>query len=235
MKIAVLDGNPIQTGYICETLATVGHVCNAFSEGDELLRQLRRQRFDLLVVDWNVPDMTGDRVLRWIRQNLPMNLPVLFVSSRGRDTDNSVVLNSSDGDGMVKTVSKITLLTRVGSLLNVAHQGEPPPPKKITFGIYHFDPRSRQASVGGRMITLTHKEFDLALLLFQHLGRPLSRDRIRDTVWRETADVASRTVDTHMSILRSKLGLRPENGFRLFPIYGYGYRLERIDREKVLD
>jgi DNA-binding response OmpR family regulator len=67
------------------------------------------------------------------------------------------------------------------------------------------------------------------LLLFQHLGRPVSRAHILSTVWKQSVGIPSRTMDTHMSVLRSKLGLRPDQGYRLTPIYGYGYLFERLD------
>jgi DNA-binding response OmpR family regulator len=80
----------------------------------------------------------------------------------------------------------------------------------------------------GEQIDVTHKEFNLALLFFRNLGRPLSRAYIHESIWvRETA-VPSRTMDTHVSRVRNKLRLRPENGFRLVPVYSYGYRLEKL-------
>jgi DNA-binding response OmpR family regulator len=83
----------------------------------------------------------------------------------------------------------------------------------------------------GSTVNLTQKEFDLALLFFRHLGRPLSRAFIRESIWMQEADVPSRTVDTHVSRVRSKLRLRPENGFRLLPVYNFGYRLEQINKD----
>jgi DNA-binding winged helix-turn-helix (wHTH) protein len=78
------------------------------------------------------------------------------------------------------------------------------------------------------VIDVTHKEFNLALLFFRNIGRPLSRAYIHEAIWvRETA-VPSRTMDTHVSRVRNKLQLRPENGFRLVPVYSYGYRLEKL-------
>ncbi|MCA3848196.1 MAG: winged helix-turn-helix transcriptional regulator, partial [Burkholderia sp.] len=93
---------------------------------------------------------------------------------------------------------------------------------------FRFDVNLKQAYVGDKAVSLTQKEFELALLLFQHLDRPLSRAHILDLVWKQATDIPSRTMDTHISMLRTKLGLRPENGYRLAPIYGYGYRLERV-------
>lgn len=97
------------------------------------------------------------------------------------------------------------------------------------FGEYEFELGSKRVHVRGNAVTLTHKEFQLALLLFKHLSRPLSRTHILDAIWYQAANNPSRTMDTHVSMLRTKLSLRPENGYRLMSIYGYGYRLDRID------
>jgi len=91
-----------------------------------------------------------------------------------------------------------------------------------------FALRSSRLTIDGRTVALTPKEFALALLLFRHLDRPLSRAYIEESVWPESDDLASRTLDTHISRVRNKLGLQPANGFRLAPVYGYGYRLEQL-------
>jgi DNA-binding response OmpR family regulator len=228
MRIAVLDDDPAQTDFVCQTLTAAGHTCYAFAKGGELVRQLRRETFDLLVLDWNVPDMAGDEVLRWVRQSLSTRLPVLFMTSRSREADIAQMLNSGADDYVVKPVSAMVLMARVGSLLRRAYQLQESAVKEV-FGEYEFDLKSRQVSVSGKQVPLTQKEFELALLLFKHLSRPLSRAHILDMIWKQSDDIPSRTMDTHISVLRSKLGLRPENGYRLTPIYGYGYRLERID------
>jgi DNA-binding response OmpR family regulator len=85
-----------------------------------------------------------------------------------------------------------------------------------------------QVQIEGRSVTLTQKEFELALLFFRHLGRPLSRAYIHETVWSRDAELSSRTLDTHVSRVRNKLDLRPAAGFRLVPVYSFGYRLEQI-------
>ena len=80
----------------------------------------------------------------------------------------------------------------------------------------------------GKAVVLTAKEFALAQLLFRHLHRPLSRTYILETVWGNEPNLNSRSLDMHISRIRTKLSLRPEKGFRLTPIYSYGYRLERV-------
>jgi DNA-binding response OmpR family regulator len=229
MRIAVLDDDPAQADLVCNTLSAAGHICHAYAEGRALVRQLRRQTFDLLVLDWNVPDMSGEEVLRWVRESLSERLPVLFMTSRSRDADITSILNTGADDYIVKPVSAGVLLARVGSLLRRAYQINSTALKEI-FDDYEFDLGARHVVVRGTTVTVTQKEFDLALLLFQHLSRPLSRAHILDVIWKRATDIPSRTMDTHVSVLRSKLGLRPENGYRLTPIYGYGYRLERIEK-----
>ncbi|MBB4516906.1 response regulator transcription factor [Paraburkholderia fungorum] len=228
MRIAVLDDDSAQADLVCQTLSAAGHVCHAFGAGRELVRQLRRQTFDLLVLDWNVPDMSGEEVLRWVRESLSERLPVLFMTSRGRETDITSILNTGADDYVVKPVSAAVLLARVGSLLRRAYHLKPPASKEV-FGEFEFDLGAKHVVVRGATVAVTQKEFELALLLFQHLSRPLSRAHILDVIWKQATDIPSRTMDTHVSMLRSKLGLRPEHGYRLTPIYGYGYRLERIE------
>ncbi|MEM5386331.1 response regulator transcription factor [Paraburkholderia phymatum] len=224
MRIAVLEETQAQAGFVCGTLSAAGHTCHAFENGQALIGQLRSQPFDLLVLDRDVPDLPADDVLHWVRENLAERLPVLLTMSAD---DTSDPLADVD-DCLVKPVSAATLLARVGMLLRGT--GQELAVGKEVFGEYEFEPGSKRVHVRGHSVTLTHKEFELALLLFKHLSRPLSRSHILDAIWKQAATIPSRTMDTHVSMLRTKLGLRPENGYRLMPIYGYGYRLERIEK-----
>ena len=105
MRIAVLDDDSAQADLVCQTLSAAGHICHAYSAGRELVRQLRRQTFDLLVLDWNVPDMSGEEVLRWVRESLSERLPVLFMTSRGREIDITSMLDIGADDYLVKPVA----------------------------------------------------------------------------------------------------------------------------------
>ena len=101
---------------------------------------------------------------------------------------------------------------------------------KAVYGIYEFNRIEQTVTVAGRTVAMTAKEFELADLFFRNRDRTLSRNYIMETIWRTTAALARRTLDMHISRVRSKLELRPDNGFRIFTVFGYGYRLESIDK-----
>ena len=96
------------------------------------------------------------------------------------------------------------------------------------YGDTVFDGGAGSVTRAGQTVSMTAKEFALAQLLFRNLHRALSRNYILETVWGSEPNLNSRSLDMHVSRVRSKLNLRPEHGFRLTPIYSYGYRLERI-------
>jgi DNA-binding response OmpR family regulator len=93
---------------------------------------------------------------------------------------------------------------------------------------YRVEPAARVISLNGAPVTLAPKEFELALLFFRNQGRLMSRDVLAECVWNREIPATSRTLDTHLSNIRQKLQLRPENGVRLTSSYALGYRLELI-------
>jgi DNA-binding response OmpR family regulator len=225
MRIAILDDDRSMLSFLSSVLNSVGHHCHEFSSGREMMRILRRDSFDMLILDWLVPDFSGTNVLHWVRQNLAPNLPVLFITNCTSEDEIVEGLNAGADDYIVKPVRKGEVVARVQALLRRSYQ-ESDSSGVLKFGKYAFETRQGQASMDGLTIELAPKEFDLALLLFRNAGRPLSRSHILDTIWSGANVANSRSLDTHLSRLRSKLHLLPENGFRLSPVYGYGYRLE---------
>lgn len=227
MRIAVLDDDRTQTDLVCQVLSASGHSCVPFQSGKEILLQLRRDNFDMLIIDWQVPDLSGADVLRWVREKLPPSLPVLFMTSRSSEDDIVAGLAAGADDYMIKPIRRGELVARVQALLRRAYPTQTVV-EQIRFSQYVFEPRTGRLTVDGQSAELTQKEFDLALLLFRNLGRPLSRAYILEAVWLRDIEIPSRTMDTHISRVRTKLQLRPENGFRLAPVYSYGYRLEQV-------
>lgn len=202
-----------------------GHECRVVTTGSALTQMLRHQDVDLILLDWLLPDMDGLDLLHWIREQISWTLPVIFVTSKNSEADIVRALNAGADDYMVKPVQRGELLARIKA---VSRRGRPPDASRtqLEFPPYRIDTLARTISLNGRVVSLTQKEFDLALFMFRAVGRLLSRDAILTGVWGSEPGLNTRTVDTHMSRIRNKLKLRPENGWRLKALYQHGYRLE---------
>lgn len=227
MRIAVLDSDRSQADLICQVLTSAGHTCQSFDSGKDFLGQLRKDSIDMLILDWQVTDLPGVDVLRRAKEKLPATTPTMFLTNSSGEDDIVAGLGAGASDYMIKPLRRGELVARVQALLRRAYPSQNGA-EQLTFGPYVFETRPGRLLMDGVVIDVTHKEFYLALLFFRNIGRPLSRAYIHEAVWiRETA-VPSRTMDTHVSRVRNKLQLRPENGFRLVPVYSYGYRLEKL-------
>jgi DNA-binding response OmpR family regulator len=227
MRIAVIDDDSAQVDLVRQVLESAGHTVQGYSNGSKFLREQHRDSFDLIVLDWHLPDIEGPDLMRRLRED--RRVPVLFVTARADESDIVTALDAGADDYMIKPLRSAELLARVSALLRRTYNGTLRDQRIFSYGSYVFDTGSQSLCVSGEAVTLTQKEFELALLLFRNLGRPLSRAHIMDQVWGRGDDIPTRTMDTHISRIRTRLHLRPEHGFRLSPLYGYGYRLERVE------
>ena len=233
MRIAALDDDPLQLEFFTHALTAMGHACRTYTTGAALLKDLRRETFDLLIVDWQLPDIEGPEIITWVRQQLDTELPILFVTHRQSESDIVQGLGCGADDFMVKPVRLAEFKARVGALLRRAYPNDAQ--DVLEFGRFRFLPEARGLEMDGKPVELKAREYELALFLFQNLGRLLSREHLREAVWGLGTDTPSRSLDTHISRLRTKLDLRPANGFLLSAIYGLGYRLEAIDATAFSD
>ncbi len=227
MRIAALDDDELQLELIEQAMQAVGHVCHAFSSGADLQRGLRRESFDLLIVDWQLPDASGPEVVRWVRENVSQQMPIVFVTHRSEERDIMEGLGCGADDFMVKPVRIGELHARVAALLRRAYPSTLG--GALEFGRYRFLPERASVEWDGKPVELKGREYDLALLMFQNVGRLLSRDHLKESVWGQSALVQSRSLDTHVSRLRTVLDLRPGNGYVITSVYGVGYRLEKVE------
>ena len=227
MRIALLEDEPGQAHLITSWLEAAGHSCQSFERGRLMVRQLGRESFDLLILDRMVPDMSGEEVMGWVREHIPIPPRVLFVTSRDSEDEIAMILRSGGDDYMVKPARRLELLARVEALgrrgtLSTATD-------IIDAAPYRIDPARRTVTLSGAEVTLTNTEFELARFLFRNVGRLLSRGHLLESVWGRSGSIDTRTVDTYLSRLRKKLHIGPEHGWRLNAIYQQGYRLERVN------
>lgn len=211
-------------------LEAAGHVCVHFARGEKFLRAVSSDSFDLLVLDWLLPDINGDEVLGHVRERLDWRIPVIFITVRDSEQDIVYALERGADDYMIKPVKSLEMLARITALGRRAGV-QSAQDKVFDVGDYSVDTVRRAITRAGEAFELTHKEFDLAAFLLKNVGRLISRKHIMESVWGQRADLNTRTVDTHMSRIRNKLGLSPEQGWRLSAVYQHGYRLERTDED----
>jgi DNA-binding response OmpR family regulator len=232
VKIAYLEDDEDQVQNVHDLLTRTGHECHAFRDGSHLINQLKRESFDMLLLDWQVPGVTGHHVTLWARANLSRHVPIIFMTSHSREEYIVAALNAGADDCMIKPIRNAELIARVDALARRANQHAPQSCEAIEVGRYRIDPVTRTCCLSGLPIELTSREFNLALLMFQHIGRILSREHIGGIVWGQPQSRISRTLDTHVSKVRAKLQLRPENGLRLTSVYGHGYRLDVMGEQQ---
>ncbi|HET7132323.1 MAG TPA: response regulator transcription factor [Gammaproteobacteria bacterium] len=229
MRIAYLEDDRDQAALIRRWLEGAGHACDHFERGHALRRSLARESYDLYLLDWQVPDDDGVEVLREIRSRAPGSL-VIFATARGRDDDIAHVLQAGADDYITKPVRQGELLGRIQALARRRQGDSDVAGEPIVLPPYTLQRRERRVLRDGEPIALTHREYELAAFLFQNVDKLLSRRHLQEAVWGLGAKVQSRTVDTHVSRLRAKLGLSEERGWRLSSVHQFGYRLERINR-----
>lgn len=227
MRIALLEDDKGQSDLYTAWLEDAGHTCASFAAGKAFVKHIGRESYDLILLDWGIPDITGAEVLVWIRSNIQTPVPVMFVTARDEEQDIVTALESGADDYLVKPVRKMELLARIHALERRAKQ-DFIQKEKLDYNPFVIDVKTRQVSRDSKAIDLTIKEFDLTVFLFRHLGQLLSRGHILESIWGRSQELNTRTVDTHVSRIRNKLDLGQESGYKLSSVYFYGYRLERI-------
>lgn len=226
MKLALLDKDTAQR-HAHEALAReAGFHCATFQNGRELMRSLHRDGHDLFMIDWDLPDLAGPNLLEGVRNQIGINPPLLLLTAPLTSDDMMRALATGADCVLTKPCAPEVVIAQLRAMARRLVSCDSLTAE--TYGAYRFDLATRSLLLHGAKPHLTPKEFTLALLLFRNLNRAVSRSYILETVWGIDPGLSTRTLDIHISKIRAKLSLRPEGGFRLSPVYGFGYRLEEF-------
>lgn len=210
-----------------------GFVVDEAANGDEAIRKIIVDRYDLLILDWMLPEVSGLDVLKQLREaqsSLPMaeQTPVLMLTAKTTTSDIVLGLESGADDYVTKPFEPVVLLARARTLLRrtkssaVASEGRTTSGGRIEFGSLSVDPDSYEVSLKGESLSLTLSEFKLLYALITNRGRVLTRDQLIELVQGEGVAVVDRAIDTHVFGLRKKLG--DCAGF-VETVRGVGYRI----------
>lgn len=225
-KILVADDEQLIRKLIGDCLTKNGHTVIQAEDGEQALELFKKNPdINLAILDIMMPETDGWQVCRKIRETSGM--PIMLVSARSQDFDQIMGFESGADDYVTKPFSLAVLTRRIDALLQ---RGETAPVKKqpltdeiITVGDLVVNPEAYEVLLGNKKIELTLKEFKILKKLCKSPGRVYSRDKLLDEIWGMDYDGDTRTVDSHVARLRTKLG---EWGNKnIVTVYGTGYKV----------
>ena len=222
-RVLVAEDEPSIRDAITYPLESDGCDVRAFGTGAETLEAVAAAKFDVVILDVGLPDMTGFEVCRKIRER--HSLPILFLTARADEIDRVVGLEIGGDDYVTKPFSPRELSARVRALLRrVAREnGGAPSGGGAVFAI---DEERFAAHYHGRRLDLTRYEFRLLTALLRQPGRVFSRAQLMDAAWEEPEASMERTVDAHIKSLRAKLRAAGAADDPIHTHRGLGYSLE---------
>lgn len=224
MEAIILEDDVDMAEMTAAYLETMNVNCRFAETGAQFRKEMVTKLPDFCIVDWMLPDTDGGECIQWARREFGWDMPILVLTAM--DTEEDVVrgLKSGADDYLTKPIRQRELLARVEALTRRVARAEQ---GLLKAGAFEIDLAGQQMKMDGQLLNMTQKEIDLAYYLFTNPGKLFSRMHLLDKVWGISADVDTRTVDTHVSRLRKKLDLSGDKGFKLVPVYGQGYRMEK--------
>ena len=230
MKIFILEDDFDQSQLLQLWLTDAGHVCQIFDSGRDFIREIPYDVPDLVILDWNLPGLSGMEVMRWLKSSEYKDIPILFATTRATEEDLVQALQDGADDYLIKPLRPEELKARMMAISRRSAVEKP----IINTEPYQFDDNKQTIlckDIDGN-IKLTIKEYQLARYFFNYPNRVISRDMLLESIWTKNSSISTRTVDTHISRLRKKLQLDGSLGWQLVSIYHKGYKLVNNAEEK---
>jgi DNA-binding response OmpR family regulator len=216
MRALILEDDPKLARFLGRVLAEEGLAVDLCARGVDAMAQAEGGLYDLIVLDWMVPDTDGLSVCREIRR-AGGRAPVLMLTARGETRERVLGLEAGADDYMVKPFEVQEFIARVRALLRrTSGFGA------LRCGDLEIDPVARQAKLASTSLTLTGREYALLLHLVHRGDRIVKRSELLAHVWGLKFDPGSNLVDVHVSRLRDKLG---DRAWMIETVRGVGYRL----------
>ena len=220
-KILVADDEERIVKLVSDFLTASGYEIIPASDGKEALDRFNADSdISLAVIDIMMPEIDGWAVTREIRKK--SDIPIIMLSARAEEFDLLTGFESGIDEYVTKPFSPAVLVKRIEALLKRS-SGQPLSGEEVKKGLV-IDDSAFVAYIDGTPLELTLKEFELLSYLYQNSGRVLTRDQLLNAIWGYDYLGDSRTVDSHIARLRTKLG--DYGAAHLKTIYGMGYKLE---------
>ncbi|KUG04086.1 phosphate regulon transcriptional regulatory protein phob (sphr) [hydrocarbon metagenome] len=224
--ILIADDNQQITSILGEYAKKEGYDPIIALDGLDALEQYKRRKPDIILLDVMMPGMDGFQLCREIRKN--SNVPVIMVTARGEDYEKIMGLDIGADDYIVKPFSPGEVMARVRAILRRMEREDSRSDQLFSFGNLLINLEDYSVAVDGINVSLTKKEFELLWTLASHSNKVFSRDNLLNSLWGHDYFGDSRTVDSHIKRLRSKLDVFPHPDWEIKTIWGVGYKFEVI-------
>ena len=224
-KLLLVDDDRYVLNPLARLLGINGYHCTLAVTGNEALRLLSTEDFDLMLLDIGLPDMDGLTVCR--RARAKHNLPIIMLTARDASSDTILGLEVGADDYMTKPFEPQEILARIRAQLRRFQEYSQPleAENKVTLGSLVVDLDLRDALVEGQRAQLTAREFELLVLLARSPGRALARDWIFEEVWGCDAELGVKVLAVYVRRIRCKIESNPDEPRYLQTVRGFGYKL----------
>ncbi len=226
-KILIVEDDQHIAKLVKYNLEKAGFHCASTVTGEDALEILDRQTIDLIILDVMLPKMDGLELCKYIRQRQDLNhIPIVVMTARGEEVDRIVGFELGADDYVVKPFSPRELLLRVKAILRRGREETNVGKNILSVGKIVIDIPRHKVSIEKKSIELSPMEFKLLVILIDRKGRVQTRENLLTDVWGLSVDVTTRTVDTHVKLLRQKLG---KEGKLIKTVHGMGYKIDDED------
>ncbi len=224
-RILIVDDEPSITEFVSYAMQKEGYQTEIASDGEEALRKIEQQHFDLFILDIMLPGIDGYELCRRIRTK--MSTPILFLSARDTELNKVVGLELGADDYLAKPFGVRELLARTRALLRRSQGNEMVSGNEISAGGITLNEDTHVAQGDKGAIDLTPREFELLACLMRNAGKVVSREDLLHDAWNWEFITETKTVDTHIKRLRDKIESAGYDPKLVETVRGYGYRFKK--------
>ena len=233
MKILVVDDEKLLVKGITFNLQNEGYEVEAAYDGISAVELVRRGDFDLVILDWMMPEKSGSEACMEIRTF--SDVPVIMLTAKSEDSDKIMGFACGADDYVTKPFNIMELKARIRALLrrSAGNKRKEQESSRLRCGDFTLDMSQRVALRGGRVVDLTAKEYDLLEILMKNVRHVFSREKLMDQVWGYPYAGDYRTVDVHIRRLREKLEPDPAQPKYIMTKWGVGYYFQDEEQSAI--
>ena len=227
-KVLIADDNKQIVSILSENCKKNNFIVSTVFDGEEALKEIEKNKFDIVLLDVMMPKKDGFDVCRETRKF--SNVPIIMITARGEDYEKIMGLEIGADDYIVKPFSPGEIIARINAILRRIMPKNDQSEKIFTFDNLEIDLNNFTVKVNDEIIPLTKKEIEILWTLATNQNKVFTRENLLDLIWGFDYFGESRTVDTHIKRLRAKLDNYEHKKWNIKTIWGVGYKFDILEK-----